>query len=42
MVSYFKGIGFPCPDHSNPLDFMMSIMHQESQINIDNFPIYFD
>ncbi|CAD8179154.1 unnamed protein product [Paramecium octaurelia] len=42
LVGYFKGIGFPCPDHSNPMDYMMSIMHQESQINIDNFPIYFD
>jgi len=29
-VEYFKGIGFPCPELSNPSDFFMSIMSQES------------
>ncbi|CAD8121024.1 unnamed protein product [Paramecium sonneborni] len=29
MVEYFKSIGFDCPAHSNPLDYLMSIMHHE-------------
>ncbi|CAD8042834.1 unnamed protein product [Paramecium primaurelia] len=41
LINYFKGIGFSCPDHSNPLDYMISIMHQESQINVDNYITYF-
>jgi hypothetical protein len=41
-VNYFKKIGFTCPDHSNPLDYMISIMHSENKENIDNYPIYFE
>jgi len=29
LVNYFKSIGFECPAHSNPLDYLMSIMHHE-------------
>ncbi|CAK84665.1 unnamed protein product (macronuclear) [Paramecium tetraurelia] len=29
LVNYFKGIGFECPAHSNPLDYLMSVMHHE-------------
>ncbi|CAD8112607.1 unnamed protein product [Paramecium primaurelia] len=29
MVDYFKRIGFECPAHSNPLDYLMSVMHHE-------------
>ncbi|CAD8169780.1 unnamed protein product [Paramecium octaurelia] len=29
MVNYFKSIGFECPAHSNPLDYLMSIMHHD-------------
>ena len=36
MVEYFKSIGFECPAHSNPLDYLMSVMHHEDQ----NHPHY--
>lgn len=34
-------MGFPCPTYSNPMDYMMSIMHGESKVNINNYPTYF-
>jgi len=30
MLKYFESIGFPCPKLSNPMDYLMSIMHGES------------
>ena len=35
-------MGFPCPKLTNPMDYVISIMHSESEINIKNFPTYFD
>ena len=29
-VDYFAGIGYKCPDYSNPADYFMSIMSIES------------
>lgn len=31
-VDYFKTIGFPCPEDSNPADYFMNIMSRESII----------
>lgn len=31
-VDYFKSIGFPCPEDSNPADYFMNIMSRESII----------
>lgn len=35
-------MGFVCPIHSNPADYLMSIMHKESEENRRNFPKYFE
>ncbi|CAD8074209.1 unnamed protein product [Paramecium primaurelia] len=42
LVDYFKMIGFECPQRTNPMDYMMSIMHTEKEQNIKNFEILFD
>lgn len=34
-VDYFKGIGFACPEMSNPCDFFMTMMSKES-IELDH------
>lgn len=29
LVNYFGNLGFPCPKTSNPMDFMMGVMHTQ-------------
>lgn len=41
IVPYFAEIGFKCPQYSNPMDYLISIMHAESAVNVKNYPIYF-
>lgn len=33
MVGYFKNLGLECPAHSNPLDYLMGVMHHENKKN---------
>lgn len=40
-IHYFKRMGFPCPEFSNPPDYFMSIMHQDDKENVANYPKYF-
>ena len=42
MVNYFTSIGFECPKLSNPMDYLMSIMHTENPVNVQNIPRYFE
>ncbi|KAL4474986.1 hypothetical protein ABPG74_001682 [Tetrahymena malaccensis] len=41
VVNYFSSIGFKCPIHSNPADYLMSIMSTGSETNQKNQTIYF-
>jgi len=41
-VNHFTSIGFKCPTHSNPADYLMQIMHSENETNIKNYPVYFE
>lgn len=41
VVDYFNKTGFPCPIHSNPSDYLMSIMHKEFEENRKNYPVYY-
>lgn len=34
-------MGFDCPKYSNPMDYIMSIMHAESKVNRKNYQTYF-
>ncbi|KAL4474984.1 hypothetical protein ABPG74_001680 [Tetrahymena malaccensis] len=42
VVNHFSSFGFSCPIHSNPADYLMSIMHGESEVNTNNYPKYFE
>ncbi|EAR86554.2 lipid transporter family ABC domain protein (macronuclear) [Tetrahymena thermophila SB210] len=42
VIEYFAQIGFQCPFQSNPADYLMSIVHAESQKNRDNYSLYFE
>ncbi|KAL4474934.1 hypothetical protein ABPG74_001630 [Tetrahymena malaccensis] len=42
VIEYFAQIGFQCPHQSNPADYLMSIVHAESQKNRDNYDLYFE
>ena len=35
-------MGFKAPEFSNPPDYLMSIMHHESKVNVSNYPRYFE
>jgi ABC-type multidrug transport system ATPase subunit len=41
VINYFADIGFKCPSNSNPADYMLSIMHNESEVNKKNYELYF-
>ncbi|KAL4474979.1 hypothetical protein ABPG74_001675 [Tetrahymena malaccensis] len=41
IINHFASIGFKCPKFSNPADYLMSIMHQESETNRQNNQVYF-
>jgi len=41
VVNYFADCGFKCPNYCNPADYLMSIMHSESEVNKSNFELYF-
>ncbi|KAL4446966.1 hypothetical protein ABPG74_014938 [Tetrahymena malaccensis] len=41
-IDYFASFGFQCPKLSNPADYLMSIMHGESERNRQNYKVYFD
>lgn len=41
-MNHFASIGFKCPTLSNPADYLMQIMHHESETNVKNYPIYFE
>ena len=41
-VEYFsRNFGLHCPWHVNPADYFMSIIHHESEENVENYPKYF-
>ncbi|KAL4512209.1 hypothetical protein ABPG72_005211 [Tetrahymena utriculariae] len=42
VVNHFSSFGFTCPIHSNPADYLMSIMHGESEVNTNNYPKYYE
>lgn len=41
VMPYFSAIGFYCPQFTNPADYLMSIMHAESEVNRNNYEQYF-
>ncbi|EAR86576.2 ABC-2 family transporter protein (macronuclear) [Tetrahymena thermophila SB210] len=41
VVNYFSSIGFKCPIHSNPADYLMSIMSNGNEINQKNYSLYY-
>lgn len=42
VIDHFNKLGFPCPSHSNPADYLMSIMHREDPRNVANYPKYYE
>ncbi|EAR86542.1 ABC-2 family transporter protein (macronuclear) [Tetrahymena thermophila SB210] len=41
IINHFSSIGFSCPIKSNPSDYLMSIMHGGSEVNVKNYEKYF-
>ncbi|CAD8115184.1 unnamed protein product [Paramecium primaurelia] len=42
IINHFSSFGFKCPDHSNPMDYFLSITHSEDKQNIENYSLYFE
>ncbi|KAL4512256.1 hypothetical protein ABPG72_005258 [Tetrahymena utriculariae] len=42
VIEYFGQLGFQCPHQSNPADYLMSIVHAQSQKNRENYELYFE